>query len=171
MWNLAGVRTRLRSTSGDDDPQKPPIEIERQRSKDIVIERSRPIVQEVRSRYTNDEDDPQRAQLEAERRLVEQTAKEAMEALRIQESSRVREHHDFDEEKLMQSLFNPPSPPLQSEMWFYLAPTNDEHGPYEAPQMVIWYKSGFFRDDLRCRRNSDQHFTTLGLLLFYGLQV
>uniref|UniRef100_A0A7E4VBX7 GYF domain-containing protein n=1 Tax=Panagrellus redivivus TaxID=6233 RepID=A0A7E4VBX7_PANRE len=52
-----------------------------------------------------------------------------------------------------------------TDYWCYLDPNGSQHGPYEGVQMLIWYKSGFFRNDLRCRKAQTEAFITLGELI------
>lgn len=57
------------------------------------------------------------------------------------------------------------SPPIEADTWYYLDPQGGQHGPYETTQMLIWYRSKFFGDDLKCTKNLTQPFITLGLFI------
>lgn len=173
MSILAGTRTNLRSNIGDDSPQKPPNKVEKcpteKQPKGVIVESPLPIVQESRPLFSYDEDDLHRAQQEAERRHLEQKARDAMEALHHLETSRFKENNYLDDVELMTSIGSSCFPPVELDVWYYLAPNNVEQGPYTGLQMMSWYKFGFFQINLRCRSSSQKHYTTLGLYLFYIL--
>jgi hypothetical protein len=47
--------------------------------------------------------------------------------------------------------------------WFYQDPQNNIQGPFSTQEMLIWFHSGFFNDDLKIKRNND-NWTTIARL-------
>jgi hypothetical protein len=68
-------------------------------------------------------------------------------------------------QQFLNTITSSSSPPIETDIWYYLDPQGGQHGPYETTQMLIWYNSKFFREDLKCTRNLNQPFTTLGELI------
>lgn len=38
---------------------------------------------------------------------------------------------------------------MENQCWYYIDSTNQIHGPYNSGQMNYWYKTGYFKRNLK----------------------